>query len=391
MSRTIPVRADVPRETTWDLDVLFPTAEAWEEAFLACDREIPTLAAKAGTLGESVEAARATLDIIEGAKVRVGHVAVHARLSWAVDTGDAHAAERSERASGLVARFAAATAFVEPELLSLGTERLAAYAADPALAEFAHPLDRLRRRADHVRSPEVEEILIRAGEAFGAGRIHSAITDTDLVFGSATGTDGSSLEIGQGTIGKLLTDPDREVRRTAWERYADRHLELRNGLAAACFAGVRQNVFVARARGYRSPLHASLEANWIPVAVFENLVDAFVRHLPVWHRYWDLRAKVLGVGRLAPWDAKAPLVADGGPVVPYRQAVDWIAEGMEPLGSEYVAALRRGCGPERWVDVYPNRGKRMGAFSSGTFGTHPYILMSYNDDVFSLSTLAHEL
>jgi len=391
MSRTIPVRADVPRETTWDLDILFPTTADWESAFAACDREIPALAARAGTLGESASGARAVLDAVESARVRVGHVAVHARLSWAVDTGDAVAAERSERAAGLVARFAAAVSFVEPELLALGPDRLAEYASDPVLAEFAHPIDRLRRRAAHVRSPEVEELLVRAGEAFGAGRIHSAITDTDLVFGSAVGVDGTTHEIGQGTIGKLLTDPDREVRRTAWEQYADRHLALRNGLAAACFAGVRQNVFVARARGYRSPLHASLEANWIPVSVFENLVDAFVRHLPVWHRYWDLRAKALGLERLSPWDVKAPLVADGGPVVPYREAVEWIAEGMAPLGEEYVEALRRGCGSERWVDVYPNRGKRMGAFSSGTYGTHPYILMSYNDDVFSLSTLAHEL
>jgi len=391
MSRTIPVRADVPRETTWDLDVLFPTLDAWEDAFAACDRDIPEVARKAGTLGQGPEIAREVLDAIEAIKVRAGHVAVHARLSWAVDTGDSAAAERSERSSGLIARCASAIAFAEPELLSLGPDRLAAYVAEPVLAPYAHPIERLRRRAEHVRSEDVETLLVRASEAFGAGRIHSALTDTDLDYGTATGSDGVEHEIGQGTIGKLLVDSDRSVRQSAWENYADRHLDLRHGLAAACFAGVRQNVFFARARGYRSPLHASLESNHIPVPVFENLIDAFVRHLPVWHRYWKLRSKVLGLDGLAPWDAKAPLVADGGPVVPYRQAVDWIADGMAPLGDEYVGALRRGCGEERWVDVYPNRGKRMGAFSSGTYGTHPYILMSYNDDIFSLSTLAHEL
>ncbi len=392
MSRSIPSRADIPVESTWDLNAIFPTLADWENAFANVDSDFGRLAGFTGQVasGEASRIASVLADV-EAVRVRVSQVAVHARLAWAVDTSDSANAERSDRASGLIARFAAATAWLEPELLALGAERLSACASSPQLSAFAHPLERLARRAPHVLSPDVEQVMARASEAFGAGKIHSALTDTDLKFDPAVASDGTEREIGQGTIGKLLTDPDRAVRQSAWENYADRHLALRSGLAATLATGVRQNVFVARTRGYASPLHASLESNFIPVDVFERLIDAFQRHLPVWHRYWELRRRRLGLEKLAPWDAKAPLGHTAGPEIPYAQAVEWIADGIAPLGGEYVDALRKGCLEQRWIDIYPNRGKRMGAFSSGTYGTHPYILMSYNDDIFSLSTLAHEL
>ena len=183
---------------------------------------------------------------------------------------------------------------------------------------------------------------------------------------------------------------DREVRRTAWENYADAHLAFKNTMANNLAAGIKQDVLRARVRRYDSSLEAALFPDNIPLAVFHNLIDVFKRNLPTWHRYWRLRRKALGVETLHEWDIKAPL-ASGKVNVPYSQAVDWICEGMAPLGEEYVAVLRRGCLQERWVDIYPNKGKRLGAFSYGGPGTHPFIMMSYNDDLFSASTLAHEL
>jgi oligoendopeptidase F len=161
-------------------------------------------------------------------------------------------------------------------------------------------------------------------------------------------------------------------------------------MANALATGVKQDVFVMRARGYRSSLEASLASNFIPVEIFHNLIDTFRRHLPTWHRYWRVRRRMLGYDTLREYDVKAPLTASP-PHVPYETAVGWIAEGMRPLGDEYVSVLTRGATTERWVDAYPNVGKRMGAFSSGVPGTHPFIMMSYNDDLAGLSTLAHEL
>jgi oligoendopeptidase F len=187
----------------------------------------------------------------------------------------------------------------------------------------------------------------------------------------------------------FLLNPDRELRRTAWENYADAHLAFKNTLASNLLASVKQDVFGARVRRYGSSLEAALFADAIPVQVFHNLVNTVRSHLPTWHRYWSVRRRALGYDTLHPYDIGAPLTEDS-PTVPYAQAVDWLCEGMRPLGDEYVNTLRRGLLQERWVDIYPNKGKRQGAFSWGVKGTYPFIMMSYVDTLSSMSTLTHE-
>ncbi|HEY1016433.1 MAG TPA: M3 family oligoendopeptidase, partial [Herpetosiphonaceae bacterium] len=212
----------------------------------------------------------------------------------------------------------------------------------------------------------------------------------DMVFKPAVGSDGQPRDLGQGTIGALLSDPDREVRRSAWENYADSHLALKNTMANTLAACVKQHAMLARVRNYQSSLDSALSENFIPVDVFHRLIETYRKHVPTWHRYWQVRRKALGYDKLHVYDIKAPLTSVKS-AVPYEQAVEWIVEGMRPLGDEYVSVMERGLKEQRWVDIYPNQGKRAGAFSSGVQGTHPFILMSYNDDVFSMSTLAHEL
>ena len=161
-------------------------------------------------------------------------------------------------------------------------------------------------------------------------------------------------------------------------------------MANCLSTGIKQDVFLAKVRGYGSSLEAALAPEHIPTSVFHSLIEAYRKHLPTWHKYWRLRRKSLGYDQFNVYDIKAPMILDV-PQVSYAESIDWISAGMEPLGQEYVNALRRGALDERWVDIYPNVGKRAGAYSSGWKGTHPFILMSYTDDVFSMSTLAHEL
>jgi oligoendopeptidase F len=153
---------------------------------------------------------------------------------------------------------------------------------------------------------------------------------------------------------------------------------------------MKQNVLEMRARRHESTLGMTLFGDNIPIEVFDNLIDTFRRNLPTWHRYWAVRREILGVEKLQPYDIWAPLTADPAKI-PYQQAVDYICESLAPLGGDYVDALRRGCLEDRWIDLYPNKGKAAGAFSWGTQGTHPFIVMSYTDDVYSVGTLAHEL
>jgi oligoendopeptidase F len=292
----------------------------------------------------------------------------------------------------LIAQAASAASFLEPELMAIGFETLYGWLdEEPELAIYHHYLEDLERQQAHVRPAEVEEVLALAIDPLGgASTTYSALTNADLPFEPARTEDGDEMEVGQSSISDLITHTDREVRRTTWENYADSYLAFQNTIAGLQTGGIKKDVFNARARRYESSLEASLFPSNIPVEVFHNLIEVFKANLPTWHRYWRVRREALGYGELHVYDLKAPLT-EAKPEVSYEQAVDWICEGMAPLGEDYVGILRRGCGEGRWVDRARNKGKRQGAFSSGAYDTQPFILLSYADDVFSLSTLAHEL
>ena len=392
MTQTVPQRSEVSVEYTWDTAGVYASRADWEAELARVEKQLPELAVFQGQLGSSPGRLADWLDTAERLMNTVARLYLYASMFHNVDTNDQAALANHDRAIGIYTRAIAATAFAEPELLAIGFDTLRGWTAeDPRLAPFAHYFDQLQRRQAHVRSAEVEQLLGQLRDPFsGARGIHGILTDADLRFTPAHTAAGDPLDLVQGNISALLTSSDREVRRSAWENYADAHLSMQNTMAACLATGVKQDVFMARARRYPSALEASLADNNIPVDVFHNLIATYRSNLPTWHRYWKLRKRALGFDTLAVYDVKAPLT-DKMPNVPLAQSIDWICAGMRPLGEEYVAVMRDGLLEQRWVDVYPNQGKRMGAYSHGVHGTHPYILMSYNDDIFSMSTLAHEL
>jgi oligoendopeptidase F len=387
----ITERSAIPDRYKWDPYSIFPSQAAWEAAIDETDAMIATAAQFRGRLREGPHVINEFLGLSEAILRNVGQITVFATMFYAVDTNDREASAMRDRAIGLQARASAALAFGEPELLAIGGEQLLAWAErDEHLATYTHYFERLIARAAHIRSAEIEELLGQVRDPFAAASaIHGVLANAELHFPPARDSQGVAHEITQGTINALITHPDRTLRKNAWEGYADAHIAVENTMAQCLAAGVKQNVFIARARRYASALEAALKPNFIPLEVFHNLIATFERHLPVWHRYWRVRRAALGIDELHVYDTKAPLATPL--VVPYEQAIEWICEGMAPLGAEYVQIMRRGLQEQRWVDVYPNRGKRAGAFSTGAPGTHPFIMMSYNDDIFSLSTLAHEL
>jgi oligoendopeptidase F len=390
MTKSLPARSEIPIQYTWDTESVFSTPEAWEAEFDSVSGRLPDLAEFRGHLAHSPAMLADWFQAADEVGRATWRLWAYANMRQSVDTADQEAAARSDRMRGLAARVDAATAFAEPEMLDAGLDRLRSWTKEePRLAIYGHYFDRLERRQPHLRSAEVEEILGQAGDTFAtATAVHGILANAELRFGPARDSEGQEHEVAQGTINALLASPDRELRRTAWENYADAHLGLRNTMAACIATGVKRDVFLARARAYESSLHAALGANHIPVEVFHNLIDNFKANLPTWHRYWRLRRQALSLDPLQPYDIRARLGPGGA--VSYDQAIDWVLEGVRPMGEEYVEVLRKGLREQRWVDVYPNRGKRMGAFSMGAPGTHPFIFMSFNDDVFSMSTLAHE-
>jgi oligoendopeptidase F len=394
MTVAVRQRNEVPVADTWDLESIYPGVTAWEEAVNRLAPMLQELSAWQGRLGESAAGLADWLEKRDQAALEMSRIFSYASLAHSVETTDQEAVARQDRARGLMARTMAAVAFAEPEILAIGKERLDEWmAVEPRLAVYEHHFDTILRRREHVRSPEVEALLKQVIDPFStATSAHRALADSDLAFVPATSSDPDEapLDIAQGNIGALLTYKDRSVRRSAWENYAGAYLAFKNSMATILGAGIKQDVFFARARNYSSSLEAALSPNNIPTSVFHNTIDTFRRHLPLWHRYWRMRRKALGYDRLHVYDIKAPLTAEA-PEITFERAVEAICEGMAPLGEEYVSTMRQGLVEERWVDKYPNVAKRSGAFSSGVPGTHPFILMSYTDDIFSLSTLAHEL
>jgi oligoendopeptidase F len=391
-SAPLPTRSEVDPRYTWNAESVFATVDDWSAELAALASEVAGLRQWQGHLADGPAVVADALSALDDFRLRIYKVFMYAMMGEAVDTTDQAATARVSEASSLVGQSMGAIAYVEPELLAIGLDQLRAWQAEePRLRVYDHYLDDLFRRQAHVRSQEVEEVMGLAQDAFsGPYLTQSKLTDSDFRFAPATSAEGGEVELTQGTLDDILSSADREARRTAWQNYHDQYLAYKNTLAANLSTSIKQNVLQAQVRRYPSTLEMALFENNIPTEVFHNLLETFQRHCSVWERYWNVRRRALGVDTLHTYDIWAPLTAES-PRVPYEQAVEWIAEALSPLGDAYVETLRRGCLEQRWVDVYPNKGKTSGAFSAGAQGTHPFIVMSYVNDAGSMGTLAHEL
>ncbi|MBT7074843.1 MAG: oligoendopeptidase F [Anaerolineae bacterium] len=391
MSKT-PARNEVDPKYTWNAKSVYASAEVWNAEAEQIIADIPTVKIFQGKLGENAASLANGLEVVESLLVRAERLYMYAGFSYSVDTTNQDAAAMADKASGVHGQVVAAISFVQPEMLTIGEQVLGQWLSEDArLAGYKHFVSNLFRKQAHLRSSEVEEILGMLANPFsGASATTSMLTNADFKFAPAVDDNGNELDLTQGTLGKILNSTDHKARKNAWNNYLDKYLRHKNTLATSLGTSIKQNVFQMRARKHESTLGMSLFENDIDTAVFHNLIDVFKKNLPVWQRYFEIRRKVLGVETLHPYDLWAPLTKKSPPVS-YEQAVDWICEGLKPMGAEYVATLRKGALEERWVDVFPNQGKRNGAFSWGAPGTYPFIMMSFGNNMIGLSTLAHEL
>ncbi len=392
MAQTLPDRSKIETKYKWNAESVFPTPAGWDIEATAVAKAVEDVKRFKGRLAEGPSVVAEAVAAMQEVVRRVNVLGTYAGMSYAVDTSDADAAKRYGRVMGLGGQVSAAVAFVDPELLAIGEETLRKWiAADSSLAFLGHYVDDLFRRQAHVRSAEVEELLGMSSDPFGnLEHTFSLLVDADFKFPPSVGSDGAELPVTSAAIDGVMANPDREARRTAWEGYGDTFLGFKNTLASNLTTSVKANVFKMRARRHESTLDLALFPWNLPPSTFYNLIDVFKKNLPTWHRYWAVRRKALGVEELNPYDIWAPLSQER-PKIPYERAVELICNGLAPMGEEYVASVRRGCTEDRWVDVKPNAGKQGGAFSSGAPGIFPFIMMTYTDEVFSMSTLAHEL
>jgi len=391
-SNQVLKRSDVPLEQTWNLEAIFPSLEEWEKALNGIEGEIDRIAPFRNTLSSEPQQLYKCLKVTEQVNRAMEKISLYANLSSAVDNSDQAAQARAVQARGKFAKLQATSAFIEPELIAIGFPILKEWCQiDQNLALYKTYFAQLERKQTKVRSFEVENVLAMASEPMSTVvQTYNSLTNVDIKFGVASDENGQTFPIEQGNYGALFSHENRSIRRSAFENYSDGFLKLKNTLAGLQIAGLQKDIFNANVRGFKNSLEASLFPNNIPQEVFYNLISVFQKHLPTWHKYWRIRKQWLKLDDFQVYDIKAPLT-NQKPKISFTQAVEWIAEGMKPLGLEYVDILYKGATRDRWVDWAVNQGKRQGAFSSGVYDTPPYIMMSYNNDVFSLSTLAHEL
>jgi oligoendopeptidase F len=386
-------RAKVKKNQTWNAESVFVSPSQFDAEVKSALDALPSIQKYKGHLGDSVDTFLEAMSAMDALEQRATKVRVYATMSSSVDANDEQGAAMNGKAMSALAQVGAAASYVEPELLAVGEAKLRQWIqSDARMKVYEHFINDLFRKQAHVRSAEVEELMGMLRDPFGTVRnTASLLANADFKFKPAKNSKGKKVELTQSAFDAILNTADRKARQSAWENYNDKYLESKNTLASNLTASIKANVFNMKARKFNSALEATLFNGNVPVEMFHNLLNIFKKNLPLWHKYWKIRRKALGVKTLNPYDVWAPLTTKTHKV-PFDKAVDWICEGLAPMGEEYVRVMRKGCLEDRWVDWSPNAGKRQGAFSTRVpSDTHPFIMMSYTDDVGSMSTLAHEL
>ena len=392
MSKPIRKRSEVAAEFTWDLTDIFPSDEAWRAEYEALRPYTEAVAAYQGRLGESAETLLAYFRLDDELNVRVGRLYGYANCKADEDTSNGFYQDLCGKALSLSVTLSGAGAFAASELLALSDETLTRfYAEQPELATYRRPIERVRRRRAHILSPECEALLANAGEmADGPDAIFGVFHNADLRFPAVTDGAGAEQPLTDATFVPLLQSGDRTLRRNAFETYYATLGSYRNTLAATLDAQFKQLRFFANARRYPSTLDAALDATEVPVSVYDSLIESVHANLDKMYRYVALRRRLLGVDELHMYDVYTPIVPDVAEEIPFEQAKATVLDALAVLGEDYTAMLREGF-DHRWLDVYPNVGKRGGAYSSGIARPHPYVLLNQTDDLDSQFTIAHEM
>lgn len=383
-------RDQVALEDTWDLDGIFPSNEAWEEALAASPDLIDVVASYRGRLGEGAAVVKEAFDALYHAEAVIGKVITFASLRRDEDTADTERNARYERAVAVAIQAGSVLSFIQPELIALPEGSLPALAADPQLETYRHMLENLERQRAHVRSEEVEEVLAQFSDVTRApSDAFNALDNADLSYGKVKDEFGNEIELTKGRFAALQETRDREVRKNAHLAYTQAYLDHGYTLASLYGSSVRKDVVSARVRGYESARQSALFDDNLPDSVYDGLIETVRGGSSILERYLDLRRRALGVDQLERYDLRVPMAPEPKLRYGYREGVDVVLGGLSALGERYVSDLRGGF-DARWVDVHETKGKRSGAYSWGTYGAPPVILMNWNgtqDDVF---TLAHE-
>ena len=388
--KTIPNRKDIPDSDKWDLTSLFKTDNDWELSLAKIEPMAQEIVQYKGKLGSSketlLEALKKYSELWQTAEI----VENYASLMHNADESDNDATDKEGRAQMAVVKASSELSFFDTEITAIDSSKLESWINTPEFSEYKIYIKKLLHLKPYILSEKEERILALQQETSEtAYKTFSILENVELDFGTIE-VDGKQLPLTQTTWSQFLKNPDRNIRKAAYERFYGVFEKHENTLASLYAGSVNQDIFETRARGYSSCIEAALYSNKVPVEVYTNLIDTVHKNFDTLHRYYRIFQKALGTEDLRHYDVYMPFTKDISIHTTYDQAVEICRQALSPLGKEYTDTLCSGL-KNGWVDRYENKGKRSGAFSSGCYTGYPYILLNYKEDVIrDVFTMAHE-
>ena len=383
-------RNEINEKDTWDLSTIFETDQKWEEELALLTEDTKEAASLEGHLLDSAESLLNITERYLDLSRRLEKLYVYAHMKNDQDTRVAKYQEYYAKAMALYSQLDQVFSFYEPEFMAITEEQYQDFLAEePKLQPYKHFFDKLLQNKEHVLSQREEELLAGAGEIFGAASETFAILDNaDIVFPYVQDEDGNEVQLSHGVYMRLVESKNREVRREAYEALYSTYEQYQHTYAKTLQTNVKVQNYRAKVRNYKSAREAALAANFVPESVYDNLVSAVRKHLPLLHRYLALRSKILGIPDLKMYDVYTPLSSVEYSFT-YEEALKKAEEALAVLGEDYLSRVKRAFS-ERWIDVYENQGKRSGAYSGGSYDTNAFMLLNWQDNLDNLFTLVHE-
>ncbi|HFM8301862.1 TPA: oligoendopeptidase F [Enterococcus faecium] len=390
--KQLPKREELPENLTWDLTKIFSSDQEFDEKYLELSEELKQSEKHKGTLDQGASQFLNAIEFVLRVYRQTEVIYVYAHLKNDQDTGNTDYQALYARASSLFSKVSEAVSWFEPEILQLSDDQIWQYfKEEPKLEVYRHYIQQIVDNRAHVLSAEQESLLAGAGEIFDASSdTFAVLNNADLVFPTIEGENGEIVQLSHGVYGQLLESTDRRVREAAFKGLYSVYEQFRNTFASTLGTHIKGHNFKAKVRNYSSAREASLSNNHIPESVYDTLVDVVNKYLPLLHRYMELRKRLLEVEKLHMYDLYTPVLGEAPITFTYEEAKEKALEALKPMGEEYMAIVEKAFS-ERWIDVVENKGKRSGAYSSGSYDTNPYILLNWHDTLDQLFTLVHEM
>lgn len=390
--KQLPKREELPENLTWDLTKIISSDQEFDEKYLELSEELKQSEKHKGTLDQGASQFLNAIEFVLRVYRQTEVIYVYAHLKNDQDTGNTDYQALYARASSLFSKVSEAVSWFEPEILQLSDDQIWQYfKEEPKLEVYRHYIQQIVDNRAHVLSAEQESLLAGAGEIFDASSdTFAVLNNADLVFPTIEGENGEIVQLSHGVYGQLLESTDRRVREAAFKGLYSVYEQFRNTFASTLGTHIKGHNFKAKVRNYSSAREASLSNNHIPESVYDTLVDVVNKHLPLLHRYMELRKRLLEVEKLHMYDLYTPVLGEAQITFTYEEAKEKALEALKPMGEEYMVIVEKAFS-ERWIDVVENKGKRSGAYSSGSYDTNPYILLNWHDTLDQLFTLVHEM